>query len=181
MGKKRIVFSLVLNVICVITSLIYPVYAVSYLALMISLAVKGGSADWMNFMALLILAFSPVAAAAVLPLRIVTLANVLAANSGMKKGVPVKKNLTVAGVLQLIDIPLTFFGFAGIIIWIHTVAVDKILRAEMGSLYEKNYWPVLIATNVILGFPVIVRAIAQIASSIMLFGLKKTIIKENVL
>ncbi len=172
MGKKRIIFSIVLNIVCVITGLIYPVFTLSYIGKMISLAISGGSADWMDFFGLLFLGFVPIAAAIVLPIRIVALSNILVGNSKIKKGIFAKGHLIATGVLQFVDIAVAFLGYCGIIVWIHT-PLDKFLRSEFGKSYEIYYWPVFCLLAFTLLLPTLVRAAAQVVSSIMLFTVKK--------
>ncbi|MCR4649299.1 MAG: hypothetical protein K5776_09495 [Lachnospiraceae bacterium] len=178
MGKKRIIFSIILNIVCVITGLIYPVFALSYFGKMISLAIKGGGAGWMNFMALLLLIIAPIIALLVLPIRITSLSNILVANSKIKSGVFAKGNLIATGVLQFVDILVSSFGYLGVIVWIHT-GLDKLLRIYVGFNYEKNYWPVFWCVAFILVIPTLVRAAAQIVSSIMLFTIRKTVAEND--
>lgn len=174
MGKKRITFSMILSIICVVLGLIYPVFALSYFGKMTELAIKGGEYDWMNFVALGLFVFCPIAALIVLPVRIISLVNIIVANSKMKKGVLAKGNINASGTLQFIEIVISFVGYSGVIFWIYVI-IDKLLKTAIGPDYTKNYMMVFAVISIVLAIPYFIRAVAQMVSSVMLFStLRKT-------
>ena len=175
MGTKRINFSLVLNILCVVTSLIYAAFALSYFGKMISLAIKGGEYDWMDFMALLIFVLFPIVAGIVLPLRIVTLVNIIAAKTKIKNGVFAKGNLIATGILQMADVLISFCGIMGVFVWLLFIN-DDLIRTILGTHYSDYYWPLVSIAAIILGIPHIAKAVAQIVSAIMLFTVKRNAI-----
>ena len=175
MGKKRVIFSLILNIICVVTSLVYSAFALNYFGKMISLAIRGGEYDWMDFMALLIFILFPTAAALVLPIRSISLINITVAISKIRKGIFAKGNLIATGVLQMADVLISLCGIAGVIVWFIGFLLDDFIRGILGSNYSDYYWPVFGFIALFFAIPYIVAAVSHIASSIMLFTVKKNV------